>query len=80
MDNIKNIEKLVYKSAKAINEIATKDGYNKTDCLNANYHCGKIHAYLELLEILDFDKFVTLHEETQDYTTKAMEITNKLYK
>lgn len=76
---ITNIEKLVYESIEEINKVACKDNYNKTDCLNAQYHSGRIHACMDMLESIDFDRFVSLYDEIHNILDKSIEIVECIY-
>lgn len=77
---IENIEKMVYESAESINEIVAKDNYTKTDFINVQYACGKIHACIGILEHEDMDRFVSLYEEVRDTLENGIKMVDNIYK
>ena len=44
-----------------------KDKNSKTAILNTEYQIGRYHAYILLLEKLDFDAFEEIHNENKEH-------------
>lgn len=67
-----------------INEIDTiGQNPNKqkiTHIINAEYHLAQYHAYMNLLEELDMNKFVELADETETARDQILEFVDQLYK
>ena len=84
MDKEKFIEELESKISEVIEtalEYArkVKDGNDKTDILNTEYWMGQYHAYEFLMETLDWDKFVELHEKYKKAWNECQNAIDKLY-
>ena len=84
MDKEKFIEELESKISEAIETALEyskkiKDGNDKTDILNTEYCIGQYHAYEFLMETLDWDKFVELHEKYKKAWNECQNAIDKLY-
>lgn len=85
MDKEKFVEELESKISEAIEtalEYAKKikDGNDKTNILNVEYLMGQYHAYELLLETIDWNKFVKLHERYRRYSNAWLECQNAIEK
>lgn len=56
-----------------------KDGNDKTNILNIEYYMGQYYAYGSLLEALNWDKFVELHEKYSNAWLECQDAIEKLY-
>lgn len=78
------LEKLVRKAEKSIAEAlhhANKtDGNKTTNILNAEYHMGEFHAYMELIEEISLDKYVGIGEKTKEARQTVLEAIDKIYR
>ena len=77
------LEKLVDKAEKSIAEALKsankQDGNNITNILNAEYHMGEFHAYMELIEEISLDMYVEIGEKTQEVRQTVLEAIDKIY-
>ena len=53
--------------------------YSKTAILNTEYQIGRYHAYILLLEKLDFDAFEEIHNENKEHWKMCTLAIEKLY-
>ena len=56
-----------------------KDGNDKTNILNIEYLMGEYYAYESLMQNLDWDKFVELHEKYVKSWNECQNTIDKLY-
>lgn len=72
----------VYTAIKTATEFAKriKDKNSKTDILNTEYYIGQYHAYLAILEKIDFASFVKVFNECQELWEFCNLAVEKLYK
>lgn len=56
-----------------------KDKNSKTAILNTEYQIGRYHAYILLLEKLDFDAFEEIHNENKEHWKMCTLAIEKLY-
>ena len=84
MNKEKFIEELESKISEVI-EMAleyakkVKDGNDKTNILNIEYLMGEYYAYESLIQNLDWDKFVELHEKYVKSWNECQNTIDKLY-
>ena len=57
-----------------------KSPKDKTDILNAQYYMGQFHAYMDMIEITDIDKYVEIEERTREMRQFILEAVDKLYR
>lgn len=84
MDKEKFVEDLESKISEVIKTALeyskkVKDGNDKTNILNIEYYMGQYYAYGSLLETLDWDKFVELHEKYKKAWNECQNAIDKLY-
>lgn len=65
---------------KALNYANKIDGNKTTNILNAEYHMGKFHAYMELIEEISLDKYVEIGEKTKETRQTILEAIDKIYR
>lgn len=68
------LNRALYHAMKIIN------ANSKTDILNAEYCMGQFMAYMDMIEITDFDKFIEIGERTMETRTMILEAIDKLYR
>ena len=77
------MEKLISKAEesmeKALNYANKTDGNKTTNILNAEYHMGEFHAYMELIEEISVDKYVEIGENTKEARQIVLEAIDKIY-
>lgn len=77
------LEKLISKAEesmkKALNYANKIDGNKTTNILNAEYHMGEFHAYMELIEEISLDMYVEIGERTQEARQTVLEAIDKIY-
>ena len=83
MENM--LENLVSKAKEEINMAMTdamniESAKNKTECLNAEYHIGKFHAFMDVIKDLSIDKFVEVGTNIKDMSQFILERINRLYR
>ena len=78
------LEKLVDKAEKSIAEALKsankQDGNKITNILNAEYHMGEFHAYMELIEEISLDMYVEIGEKTKEARQTVLEAIDKIYR
>lgn len=78
------LEKLISKAEesmeKALNYANKIDGNKTTNILNAEYHMGEFHAYMELIEDISIDKYVGIGEKTKEARQTVLEAIDKIYR
>ena len=57
-----------------------KSPKDKTDILNAQYYMGQFHAYMNLIEITDIDKYVEIGKRTKEMRQFILEVVDKFYR
>ena len=77
------LEKLISKAEesmeRALHHANKTDGNKTTNILNAEYHMGEFHAYMELIEEISLDKYVEIGESWADSDTFAIVHDGKLF-
>lgn len=84
MNKEKFIEELESKISEVIEMVLeyakkVKDGNDKTNILNIEYLMGEYYAYESLMQNLDWDKFVELHEKYVKSWNECQNTIDKLY-
>lgn len=87
MENTKILKDLIHKVENAIEEaMEYANSYqgngsmqDTTAILNAQYYIGYYHAYLTLIEELDFDRFIEVADRTRDDWETVTRIIDKIY-
>lgn len=78
------LEKLINKAEESMGKAlsyANKTDRNKTtNILNAEYHMGEFHAYMELIEEISLDKYVEIGEKTKEARETVLEAIDKIYR
>lgn len=78
------LEKLISKAEesmeKALHHANKTDGNKITNILNAEYHMGEFHAYMELIEEISLDKYVEIGEKTKEARQTVLEAIDKIYR
>ena len=78
------LEKLINKAEesmeKALQNARKTDGNKTTNILNAEYHMGEFHAYMELIEEISLDKYVEIGERTKEARQIVLEAIDKIYR
>lgn len=80
MNNTKIICGQVDISLNEIEKIITKGTYTKTDILNVQFHSGRLLGCFDILEIVDFEKFIEVVESSKDLRDRALRFIDNLYK
>lgn len=66
-------------AVKEINSLGETRKADTTHFINASYHFGKYHAYLDILKDLDMEQFVKCHDRCKDDCDKVLQGMEKLY-
>ena len=65
---------------KALSYANNTDRNKTTNILNAEYHMGEFHAYMELIEEISLDKYVEIGEKTKEARETVLEAIDKIYR
>lgn len=78
---VETLKKEAYEAIKKAINFAKqiKDKNSKTAILNTEYQIGRYHAYILLLEKLDFDAFEEIHNENKEHWKMCTLAIEKLY-
>lgn len=69
----------IEKAVKEINSLGENKRENVTHFINAAHNMGKYHGYMDILEKLDMDQFIKLHEWCKNDCDKVLQGMEKLY-
>ena len=75
---VKNAEEQIKKALGCAMKIVNSN--SKTEILNAEFHIGQFHAYLDMLKLVDFDKYIEVVEKSREASDIVLKAINKLYR
>lgn len=76
---INNAETNINEALHHANNVDNGIGNKVTEILNAQYCLAQFHAYMDMINVIDLDKFVEIGEKTRGTSQKVLEAVNKIY-
>lgn len=80
MENVKIICNQIDVSLNEMEKYISNGVCNKTNILNVEFHSGRLMGCLDILEVIDFEKFIEVAEFSKNIRQEALKFIDNLYK